>query len=437
MTVLPSHVMARTGADPAAIPSAATTSRWVSWLFLLDVVLQRFAIPGLPIALLLPVTIGWILLALRAHVIEIDRTRMTCWFAAAGVTGLVILLQPLAVSAPLISVPSWTLVLATALPFALRARDRGLPAYRLLLERTGTIGCWLAVACLVMTGSQLLGVAYRDVLADTLPRTLLLQDFALTYPYSYGSTLFRANAWIGLEPSFTSFQLGIALLASVLLRGSIWRILLLVAGIVSTAAGSGILLVAVGLLVLLLRPQRTVLRRYVLPAVVVAAIIVTTAFGRALLARSEEFADPQSSTSLRAILPYPVLWPRWISEAGTVLFGDGPGSSQVFATSTGLSGLLVPTPAKIFFDYGLVGGAVLAAFLVSCYLRSPSSSIATAVFLSLWTIQPGLTTTALALNAVIFVSLWAPRSGPQMEERSLDPPATGTVRRSTAETPTG
>ena len=174
---------------------------------------------------------------------------------------------------------------------------------------------------------------------------------------------------------------------------------------------------------LLLRPGRVLLRRYVVPAAVVAALAVTTAFGQALLARSREFSDPQSSTSLRAILPYPVLWPRWIGDAGTVLVGGGPGSSQVLVTSTGLDGLLVPTPAKVFFDYGLLGGAVLAGFLVSCYFRSPSASMATAVFLSLWTIQPGLTTTALVLNAVIFVSLWSPHDGPQIEDRFRPPPA--------------
>jgi hypothetical protein len=393
------------------------------WLFVLDIVLQRLAIPGLPIALLLPVSIAWMLLALRRGVVEIDPRRTTWWFVACGATGLVILLQPLVTPGPSISIASWTLVLATALPFVLRARDRGLPVYRLMLERTGTVGCWLAVGCLVMTGSQLAGVAYRDVLADLLPRPLLLGDFAVTYPYSYGSTLFRANAWIGLEPSFTSFQLGIALLASVLIRRSMWQILLLVAGIGATAAGSGILLVAVGLIVLLLRPQRILLQRYVVPAAVVAVVVATTAFGQALLARSREFSDPQSSTSLRAILPYPVLWPRWIADAGTVLVGNGPGSSQVLVSSTGVDGLLVPTPAKIFFDYGLVGGAVLAAFLVSCYLRSPSASIATAVFVSLWTIQPGLATTALVLNAVIFVSLWAPRDGPRLEDQLRAPPA--------------
>jgi hypothetical protein len=407
----------------------------VTWLFLLDIGLQRLAIPGLEIALLLPVTFVWMFLALRRRVVELDRLRMTWWAAACGATGFMILLQPLVTAAPLISIPSWTLVVATSLPFALRVRDRSLPTYLLMLGRAETIGCWLAAGCLVMTGSQLLGVAYRDVLADLLPSTLLLNEFAVTYPYSYGSTLFRANAWIGLEPSFTSFQLGIALLASVLLRRSIWRILLLVAGIASTAAGSGILLVAVGLFVLLLTPQRTLLKRYVVPVAVLLGIVLATPFGQALLARSDEFSDPQSSTSLRAILPYPVLWPRWVGEVGTVLFGDGPGSSQVLVTSTGLSGLLVPTPIKIFFDYGLIGGVVLAGFLVACYFRSPSTSIAVTVFLSLWTIQPGLTTTALVVNAVIFVSLWVPRAGPPLEQRSAAPPGTATAEEAIAESP--
>ncbi|GAA4840697.1 hypothetical protein GCM10023201_33480 [Actinomycetospora corticicola] len=390
-------------------------------LFLLDVLLQRLAVPGLPIALLLPVTLGWAVLAHRRRVVEIDATRLIWWALACGATGLMLLLQPLVVAGPLISIPSWALVVVTSLPFALRVRDRSVATYTRMLRGAETIGCWLAVGCLAMTGTQLLGVPYRDVLADVLPSTLLLTDFNNTYPYSYGSTLFRANAWIGLEPSFTSFQLGIALLASVLLRRSIWRTVLLVAGIASTAAGSGILLVAVGVFVLALYRRRMVLRRYVAPVVVLVGAVLATSFGQSLLGRSTEFSDPNSSTSLRAILPYDVLWPRWVAQTGVMLVGDGPGSSQVLATSTGIGGLLVPTPVKIFFDYGLLGGAVLAAFLLACYVRSPSVSIAVALLLSLWTVQPGLTTTALLLNAVIFVSLWVPRVEPPLEARPPTP----------------
>ena len=97
-----------------------------------------------------------------------------------------------------------------------------------------------------MTATQFAGIAYRDVFASVVPEPLQLSGYVITYPYAYGGTLFRANAWVGLEPSFVSFQLGLAALAAMMVRRS-WLVLaLILAGLASTASGSGILILLVG-----------------------------------------------------------------------------------------------------------------------------------------------------------------------------------------------
>ncbi|MEZ5090167.1 MAG: hypothetical protein R2719_10890 [Micropruina sp.] len=37
-----------------------------------------------------------------------------------------------------------------------------------------------------------------------------------------------------------------------------------------------------------------------------------------------------------------------------------------------MNGLLVPTPAKVLYDYGLVGGLLMLAMVVLAYLWSPA-----------------------------------------------------------------
>ena len=150
--------------------------------------------------------------------------------------------------------------------------------------------------------------------------------------------------------------------------------------------------------------------------------------------RVVEIGTSGSSASLRAVEPYTALAP-FVTAQGLVPFlGLGPGSSQVLVSATRIEGLLVPTPLKVFFDYGLLAGGALAVFLLACYRRSASRSLAVGLLVSLWSLQPGLTTTVLVLTVVVFVSLWAPQQGLQLEDVThVDaPPATAVAGRDPA-----
>jgi len=121
--------------------------------------------------------------------------------------------------------------------------------------------------------------------------------------------------------------------------------------------------------------------------------------------------------------PYVELWPRWIVDSVTPLLGLGPGSSQREVKGSGTLGLLVPNPAKIFFDYGLIVGLVLAAFLIYVHLDSPSPSLSFTFFFSLWTVQASTTSMVLAANVLIVATLWSPRPGLPLDDipASADP----------------
>lgn len=410
----------RVPADPGS--SAHRTVRWITVLFVIEVLFQRFAVPGQQeVALLLPLLIVWAGLAWRAHVLEIDPRRLLLWLVAVAASGLALLLQTMVLDGPVISVNSWLLFMAVWLAAVTRFVDRRLSTYVLALRRIAAVCTGLAVACIVMMGIQLAGVRYEDYLANLVPRNLLLQYFITTYPVQFGSPIYRANAWIGLEPSVVSFLLGFGVLAALLSRAKRWMTLVMILGLVSAFAGSGFLLIAVGVLVMLAYPIRRPLRPYLLPAAVLGVVAVLTPFTQPLIFRATEATDSASSTSLRAIQGYIELWPRWSGDTVSALLGHGSGAAQRYAENLLVSDLLVPTPARIIYDYGLLAGAVLIAFLVFCYLDSPSIALATASFISLWVIQSGTSQAVFAIPVLLLVTLWAPRPGARLEDSP--PPA--------------
>jgi hypothetical protein len=316
-----------------------------------------------------------------------------------------------------ISITSWGLFMAVWLPFTVRLRTAGTSGYCMFLSSATNILTALAIVTVAMVGSQLAGLPYRDWFAAVVPQSLQLGGFVITYPISYGSTIYRGNAWIGLEPSMISAQLGLGVLAAILSGARIWKMVVLLIGLLATVSGSGIAIVVVGLVIILISPARGKLLRYsVIGAITVAATTLTT-FGQLILDRSTELQSSGSSASLRALEPYGVLWPAWINDLPGVLLGYGPGSSQRLVADTNVLGLLVPSPAKIFFEYGLLPGLALAAFLMICYWGGPSRTLSMSLFVSLWLFQPGTTTMVIVAPVLLFVTLWSPRVGPPLESR--------------------
>lgn len=407
------------GAAPAV--ETRRTAVWVASLFAAGVLLQRISVPGGVVPLLLPLTYVWVGYGLATGILELDRLRVRLLLLAAAVTAGMTLVQSVVVVQPLISVTSWGLFMAVWAPAALRLVDRGRDALRSALVYVVAIGRWLAGACVAMMLLQVAGVRYVDYLASVVPPTLRLQGYVITYPLDYLSSVYRANAWIGLEPSIVSLQIGVCLVVALLLRSGVPTLLLLAAGLASTMSGSGFVVVLVGVVVMAITPIRRRVWRQGLWAAAGLVALLMTPFGQTMLMRIGEVGVEGSSTSLRAVEPYRLLWPQWASDAVSVVVGRGPGASQAIIESTNVSGLLVPSPIKVFFDYGLIGGVLLAAYLLFCYLGGPSTSLAVGLLVSSWLLQPGTTTVVLVLPTLLLITWWAPRTSATVEAEPLVP----------------
>ncbi len=400
--------------DALAVQRA--TARYVGGLFVAWILLQRFSVVVLPeVSILIPLVLGWVLWGAARGLVVLERSRLMLWLAAAGVCGLVLPLQILFVTDPIISATSYALIMVIWLPVVIRVKDNRRATYVMALRIMAHSAAGLAALCLVMVLVQLAGVPYVDVMANVIPEAALLTGFVITYPITYGSPIYRGNGWIGLEPSIVSLMMGVGLLAGLLSAVRIRILALIAAGLVAATAGSGLAIILVGAIVMLGYPIRRNFVRYMPLAVIGAVGLFVTPFGSSIIGRVTEAGDSQSSASLRGILPYAYLWPQWVADPWAVMLGRGASSSQTLALESGITGLLIPSPVKIFFEYGLLAGLVLAMLLLFSYVGGPSRSLPVTLLVSLWVLQPGTTTIAVILPVYLVSTWWSPRIDPVLE----------------------
>lgn len=386
---------------------AKRTAHWAGALFALVVLLQRFAVPGTRVSLLLPVVALWTVAGMLRGVVEIDLARLRLWAVGASACALVAGAQTVLVTSPIISVPSWMLLVSATSILALRFRVRSMEAFMGAMRAIVVIGLSLAALSVAFMVVQLAGREYVDVFAALVPDAFELKGFVTTYPISYESAIYRSNAWIGLEASFVSLLLGLSIVAGLLARVRLWQIGVLLLGVLTTASGSGIAIVAVAIAVVLLAGEGARLRWFLGPAAVCLALVLVTPYGQSVFGRVSELGDSRSSASLRATQGYDVLSERWTSDRAAVLLGQGAGASQRLVDDAGVPGLAVPTAAKVFVDYGVLAGAILAALLFVACLGTPSPAVSASLAFSIWTVQTVTMPVLICLG--LFATWWTPR----------------------------
>jgi hypothetical protein len=375
-------------------------------LFLATILFQRIAVPGVPIPVTVPLTMAWMVIVWAAGIVELNRTRLLVWLFAGAISGLMMAGQVLVVAAPYISFNSWAFWMVTWLPVVIQLKDRTRRAYLRCAGAIAVVGMGLAVLTILFLVLQLAGVRYYDWLAAFIPGQLLVEGFVTTYPVAYDSPIYKSNGWIALEPSFMSFYLGVSLVCGLLARISLPGVVLLLAGLLSTLAGSGLAVVAVLLGVLVLQGQTYTVRRYAAPVILSTVLFAATNLGRAVFTRVTELGSSNSSTALRAVQPYVELWPYWIADPAGIFLGHGAGSSGDVVRSLGIDGLLVPSIAKVIFDYGLIGGALLIALMATTFLKSPWAAFGFALAASMFFLQAAAQ--PLVICCILLTAIWAP-----------------------------
>jgi hypothetical protein len=375
---------------------------------------QRLAVPlgaSKQIPLALPVALALVGYAALRKLIRVDSRRLVSGLVAlAAVLGGTLLAEGRGRSTSTLSL---IYLVTSYAPFVLVAtghdqRELG----RRLLDRFLRIMELIAGLAIVQIAAQLAGYHVADPLATVLPRRLLLQNYHTTYPLHYGSSLYKSNAYVFLEPSFLSQFLGVAVLIALAHGVRMRRVLLLLAAMVATVAGTGFLVVIAGGLVLLVggRDWRPLLR-FVPVAALVALAASFTPFGSTIVSRlGEHGGGTDTSTGLRFVVPYRELGPGWLSDLPHALFGDGPGSAERFLRAklgADIGGQVTPqVPLKLLFEYGLVGAVTFLVFVLCCVAAGRVSAPVTVglvvayLFLSGSLLQPATVLPMWVLSAV-------------------------------------
>jgi hypothetical protein len=205
-----------------------------------------------------------------------------------------------------------------------------------------------------------------------LPDGVLMHAFNTAVPLSYGATTFKSNGFLLLEPSMFSQYLALALLLELLLFKRWWRLAAYAAPLPLSFSGTGLLLLAVflPLVVLHLRAYRYVLGGFVLAIVAVA--LGDLWHMDQLVARLGELNSTQTSGFARFLSPVWLLRDWVYDSLSGLLFGLGPGSITDALKQMPYEAF-DPTWGKLLFEYGLVGTLAFSIFFIACLFTSAHS----------------------------------------------------------------
>ncbi|MBX6389008.1 MAG: hypothetical protein IRZ08_08415 [Frankia sp.] len=363
---------------PADADAERATLRVLTVLLFCEIFLQRIAVPvgGSQVPVILPIVFaGAVLLAarrqLRTHLV---RTRaylvamaLCCASAFVAFTS----------GERNVSMNSVMLLVVTYAPFCLGlATGQARALLPRLLDRFVVMTTVLACLAIGQFLLQLAGWRYTDVLGDLVPPDFVMQNFNTTYPVQYGSPLYKSNAFICLEPSFTSQFLAVGLVVAVLRSTRWWRIPLYLLAILSTVSGTGVLLLGVaGVLLAVHKGLKFTLTAVAVVALVVVGLLLTPA-GEIFASRATETSSSQSSGSLRFVQPYTRMYDEMSSHPSKAMLGHGPGWSDRDAAEYLAERLLPLNYAllpKLLLEYGLIAGVSFLVFLAAAFARgSPS-----------------------------------------------------------------
>lgn len=347
---------------------AISADRLVIWMLVLPILgatfFSKFALPGLKAD---GIGMGFPLLYLSlvagvcaAGIVRIEPARLIFYCLMASVIGSVTILQ-----GGNFSLPSLAFLMLLHLPYVvyLSGAERGIKA---LFEFFLNVALLIAICGIGQYVLQFfVSPAYVFPVENFLPDDLRVTGFNMQAPIAYGSSIYRANGVFMQEPSFFSQFLAIAVLVELLGPARLWRVALCAMAIMVSYSGTGLIVLAVCLPVLIVTHRRWNL-------VIIAAIMLLLLMLAApylhldhLIARIGEFGSERSSAYERFVGGFRIFEASVVADPAKLLFGYGAGSYRDL-----VHGLNHPAAEmalfKIVVEYGLAGTLLYFGFVLFC-----------------------------------------------------------------------
>jgi hypothetical protein len=329
---------------------------------------QRFVIPlaGFPIPMLVFVVFGvfgiWVL---RKRVVIVRRRLLFFYLAFFTILLSALISSYYSIS---FSLPSLVFLILIYIPviFVHKQTNQIITAYDVFQNAMFLA----AVIGILQFTTQLVGVEYRDYF-EFIPQEFIVKDYNYSIPVQFGGSLYKANGIFFLEPSFYSQFLAVTLLIEIIYFRRYWRLVPLFTAFLFSFSGTGIVALAVGLLLYGLEMFRKLRLKNILFFALVLLVpllaFFNSDFSEYTVSRVEEFNSPTASGFLRFIAP--VLTVRdhvVVSDARTLLFGAGPGSVDDIGVAVEYGAHPVSF-VKLLIDYGIFSFIMFYIFIINAF----------------------------------------------------------------------
>ena len=217
--------------------------------------------------------------------------------------------------------------------------------------------------------TQLIGLPYRDWLGF-IPTQYIINNYNYSAPLTYGSLLYKSNGIIFLEPSFFSQMVALAIIIELYYFKKYWRLLILLPALLFSFSGTGLILLAIGLIpfINLHNVKNMILVGCIL--VFFLFLFYSSGFSSYTFTRIIEFQVPNTSGYMRFISPIKTYIEFATMEGDTskFWFGLGPGVSEDYKWNTGTYWNSV---MKLLVEYGIAGLAFIAYLIFIFFSKRP------------------------------------------------------------------
>ena len=254
-----------------------------------------------------------------------------------------------------------------------------------------------------------------------MPGGFLIQGYHYLNVLYFGSSLFKANGIFLLEPSFFSQLMAIGLLLELTYSKRFIAIAVFVFALIFSYSGTGLLVLAAGLPLVLISQRRVDLLFGMLGLVLFAVLFATPLKLDVFLDRASEFSNPSSSAYIRFVSWYSLAQDALGHDALRALFGYGAGTFRQVSNEYASTAVEI-FHAKLLIEYGLLGFFTYLGFLLYC-IFSTRLTFALKVAAVVVTFMGGAFTEPVT-GVVLTLLLIAPRSkGEDADKLSMRLPA--------------
>ena len=280
-----------------------------------------------------------------------------------------------------VSAPSFLLLAAMYFAYIFVIRDPSGATFEATLRLFRRFSLIIAIAGICQFAAQ---VAIPGPTLFTfesfLPETILTQSFNFVIPVPGAWELNKSNGFFLLEPSHFSQMIALAIIAEMAFFRPSWRLAVLGLALLLSYSGTGLVICALFVPLLLVRRGHGRLVVLILGGAFILFMFANLIHLTSLLDRLSEFDSEKSSAFARFLSPFYLFRDVVFPHAQTTMFGLGPGAIEPYFNAMEYT-VHDPTWGKLFFEYGIVGTIPFAIFICRClFAGARSVSLSCAVF---------------------------------------------------------